>query len=151
MLNPLRRPFSRRSAGGATKSTGLRTEARLALYLPTRLLLSVAPAGEKESRRIVASTINVSETGMAVALPEAEAAGQGLCAGQRLDVQLDVFPAGVVGMSCEVVWRDRFESREQTGHVLGLKVVEMSHRDNARFLEYLGTRGYERAVGEKMS
>jgi hypothetical protein len=145
VLNSLRRLISRRRGGPAGKAE-LTTAPRFAAVLPARLLLNITPQGSP-GRRLIASTVNVSETGLAIALPEQETQGRRVSAGDRLDVELDIYPAGVIGLTCEVVWQGRFEAGRTTGHVVGVKITGMSQDDRARFLEYLATHGWERAAG----
>lgn len=145
-MNILRRILSRRAAGSAGE-TELTTAPRFAVFLPARLLLNAAPSGAPPGRRIVASTVNVSETGLALALPTPEVGGRKVSAGMYLDVQLDIYPAGVVGMTCEVVWHRPFAAGRAAGHIVGLKITDMSHTDRARYLEYLATHGWEKAAG----
>jgi len=108
------------------------------------MLLSLAPEGAPAGRRVVGSTLN---TGLALALPAPEAGAPRVSAGDRLDVQLEVYPAGVVGMTCEVVWHRPNEGGHTAGLVVGVRISGMSHGDQARFLEYLATHGWEKASG----
>jgi len=146
MLKTLRRLLSPGSRGNAAKA-GLTTAPRFAVFLPARLLLSVTPSGAPVGRRSIASTVNVSETGLAIALPAHGWGGRRVAAGDRLDVELDIYPSGVVAMTCEVVWHRPFEAESRAGHLAGVKITEMSHTDRARYLEYLATHGWEQAAG----
>lgn len=146
MLNILRRLLSRKSF---TQSRKIETAAapRFAVFLPVRLLLSITTGGAREGRRTVASTLNVSETGLALMLPMFEIGGRKLSVGTMLDVQLDIYPAGVVSMTCEVVWHRLYQTEAAKGDIVGLRITDMNHTDRARFLEYLATHGWEKAVG----
>lgn len=146
MLKILRCLLPRR-AGAPPDAPAPAAAPRFAVALPARLLLSLAPEGAPAGRRVIGSTLNVSETGLALVLPSPEAGGPGVSAGDRLDVQLEVYPAGVVGMMCEVVWHRPNEGGEGAGLVVGARISGMGHGDRARFLEYLATHGWEKASG----
>jgi hypothetical protein len=145
VLNTLRRLISGRRRGSAGKAE-LTTAPRFAAVLPARLLLNITPHGSP-GRRLIASTVNVSETGLAIALPSVELGGRRVSAGDRLDVELDIYPAGVIRMTCEVVWHNTFEAGPTTGYVVGTRIAGMSQDDRARFLEYLATHGWEKSAG----
>ena len=118
-----------------------RVAPRFAVGLDARLLLTIT-AGR--GARLVGATLNVSEAGLAVVLPGSghRAAGEG----SRLHIRLELFPDGVVEMEGVVVHREECDEGDPSrGSVVGVRITGMSHGDRARYLEYLGTRGWERA------
>ena len=107
------------------RTPGRRAAPRFAVGLDARLLLTATAGG---GARLVGATLNVSETGLAVVLPGSGHRSVG--EGSRLHIRLELFPDGVVEMEGVVVRRE-----------------ECAEGDPSRgYVEYLGTRGWERAA-----
>ena len=127
---------------------------RFTVGLNARLLLTVT-AGAAQPRptaggaRLVGATLNVSETGVAVVLPGPGAGEHPLGDGSPVHITLELFPDGVVEMEGVVVRREECAGGDPSrGYVVGVRITGMSHGDRARYVEYLGTRGWERAALE---
>jgi len=66
--------------------------------------------------------------------------------GTELKILLDLHPLGTVEMDGLVARVEAMEEGERSGYLLGLKITEMSNDDRALYLEYIGTRGWERVL-----
>jgi hypothetical protein len=126
-----------------------RHEAEVEAQIEARLLLSVsltgvdvaAPERPERPSKLIGSTRNLSENGLAIVLPSLRI-GSGLITdeGHTLRIVLDIYPAGLVEMDATVAHHRPLGEKEKTmGHLLGLSITGMSESDRARYLEYLGT------------
>ena len=112
-----------------------RVRARLSFILS----LSDPRASTNGSRRLPAlngHTLDVSSTGLALIVP-AIRIGEHYLAGsdRRLYIKLDL-PSGPVEMKVASV---RYESLEdESGYLIGARIVEMSDSDRASFENYVG-------------
>jgi hypothetical protein len=114
-----------------------RHEAELEAQVEARLLLSVSLAQEGEERaggavfggsKLIGSTCNVSETGLAIILPSLRI-GQTLITAEGcvLRIALDIYPAGLVEMEAAVVHHRRLEEKEaREGYLVGVRIMGMN-------------------------
>lgn len=123
---------------------------RVVVHIAAELLLYLAPDDPvDESHKLVAGTHNLSETGLAVLTSSLIIGNTLIPEGSPLRLALDLYPLGVVKMGVEVVRIERLaEEGQQFNNLLGLKITQMSHQDRARYLEYIGTAGWERVLAE---
>ncbi|HEX8140443.1 MAG TPA: PilZ domain-containing protein [Pyrinomonadaceae bacterium] len=129
-----------------------RREAELEAQVEARLLLSVSLAQEGEERvggaapggsKLIGSTCNVSETGLAMILPSLRI-GQSLITeeGCVLRIVLDIYPAGLVEMEASLVHHRRLEEKEaRAGYLVGVRITGMNETDRIRYLAHLATLG----------
>jgi hypothetical protein len=112
---------------------------RVRARLSFTLSLSDPRASTNGSRRLPAlngHTLDVSSTGLALIVP-AIRIGEHYLAGsdRRLYIKLDL-PSGPVEMKVASV---RYESLEdESGYLIGTRIVEMSDSDRASFEKYVG-------------
>jgi hypothetical protein len=122
-------------------------EAEVEGQIGARLLLSVAlaqpqekPADALRPSKLIGSTRNVSETGLAIVLSSLRL-GSTLITEENcaLRIVLDIYPDGLVEMDAVAVHHRRFEEKEaDAGYLIGVQITEMSESDRARYLDYLG-------------
>jgi hypothetical protein len=125
-----------------------RREVELEAQVEARLLLSISLAqGEERAKdalgasKLIGSTCNVSETGLAIVLPSLRI-GQTLITEEAsvLRIVLDIYPAGLVEMDATVVHHRRLDEKEaRAGYMVGLRVSGMNETDRIRYLAYLTT------------
>lgn len=126
---------------------------RFVVALPARLLLSISheeePAGGGAPPKLIGSTENISASGVAVILPSLYVGNRAIGEGGALRITLDLHPSGTVEMSGVVVRHEALEDSERPGHhLLGVRITKMNPNDRATYLEYIGTRGWERVLAE---
>src|ERR1051325_3873842 len=115
---------------------------RVRARLSFTLSLSDPRLGANGSRRLPAlngHTLDVSSTGLALVVP-AIRIGEHYLAGsdRRLYIKLEL-PSGPVEMKVVAV---RYESLEdESGYLIGPRIVEMSDSDRASFEKYVTSRG----------
>jgi hypothetical protein len=123
---------------------------RFVVALPARLLLSITHDEEAASgttpQKLIGSTHNISASGVAVILPSLDVGHRAVGEGGAVRVTLDLHPLRTVELRCLVLRVEAITEGEQPGHLLGLKIVGMSNDDRALYLEYIGTRGWERVL-----
>jgi PilZ domain len=112
-----------------------------------RLLLSISLAQGGDgagpaapgATKLIGSTCNVSETGLAMVLPSLRI-GQTLITeeGCGLRIVLDIYPAGLVEIDAALVHHRRLEEKEaRAGHLVGVRITGMNETDRIRYLAYL--------------
>ncbi len=81
-------------------------------------------------------TLNLSETGMALAVPAISKGDHHLAArNRRLLIVLEL-PTGPIRLQAAPVRYQRL-SRSGTGYLIGVRIISMSDEDKLRFLKYL--------------
>jgi hypothetical protein len=125
-----------------------RYETELEAQINVRLLLSVSlseaqakPTDATRPSRLIGSTRNVSETGLAIVVPSLRV-GPNLITEENcsLRIVLDIYPSGLVEMEAVAVHSRQFDEKEkEAGYLVGVRITEMSEDDRSRYLEYLGT------------
>lgn len=117
---------------------------RVRARLSFTLSLSDPRMGSNGSRRLPGlsgHTLDVSPTGIALIVP-AIRIGEHYLAGseRRLYIKLEL-PSGAVEMKVVAV---RYESLEdESGYLIGARIVEMSDSDRASFEKYVSRKGAE--------
>lgn len=117
---------------------------RVRARLSFTLSLTNPGVGANGSRRLPGlngHTLDVSSTGVALVVP-AIRIGEHYLAGseRRLYIKLEL-PSGPVEMKVVAV---RYESLEdETGYLIGARIVEMSDSDRASFEKYVSREGVE--------
>jgi hypothetical protein len=117
---------------------------RVRARLNFTLTLSDPRMGTNGSRRLPAlsgHTLDVSSTGLALIVP-AIRIGEHYLAGsdRRLYIKLEL-PSGAVEMKVVAV---RYESLEdESGYLIGARIVEMNDPDRASFDKYVSRKGAE--------
>lgn len=117
---------------------------RVRARLSFTLSLANPGVGANGSRRLPGlngHTLDVSSTGVALVVP-AIRIGEHYLAGseRRLYIKLEL-PSGPVEMKVVAV---RYESLEdETGYLIGARIVEMSDSDRASFEKYVSREGVE--------
>lgn len=117
---------------------------RVRARLSFTLSLTNPSVGANGSRRLPGlngHTLDVSSTGVALVVP-AIRIGEHYLAGseRRLYIKLEL-PSGPVEMKVVAV---RYESLEdETGYLIGARIVEMSDSDRASFEKYVSREGVE--------
>lgn len=114
---------------------------RLVVSVPARLLMSLSRGDG--SQRVVAATLNVSASGLAVLVPDLYVGNRPVVEGARLKTTLDLHPLGTVGMEGLVARVEPSGEEGQPGHILGVRITEMGESDRALYLHYIGTNGWE--------
>lgn len=145
MINPdtLRRILdSILSLFGRGDDDDRRSAPRAVVASPSRMLAGVTHDG----RKAVAATLNLSAAGLALAVPSLDAWGRPVSKGDRLRIALDLYPLGTVELVGLVRRVEDTEEGGRPGQVLAVKIVQMGHLERSLYLEYLGTRGWERAA-----
>jgi PilZ domain len=117
---------------------------RVSARLNFTLSLSDPRVSSNGSRRVHAldgHTLDVSTTGLALIVP-AIRIGEHYLAGadRKLHVKLEL-PSGPVEMKVASVRYESLEdSKEDTGYLIGARILEMSDSDRASFEKYLATK-----------
>lgn len=126
---------------------------RFVVAVPARLLLSISheeETGGSTPRKLVGSTHNISASGVAVIVASLYVGNRPVTEGGAVRITLDLHPLGTVEVRGRVARVEAFSEGERPGHLLGVKITDMSNDDRALYLEYIGTRGWERVlVGDK--
>lgn len=117
---------------------------RFVVSVPARLLLSLTHASGSE--KVIAATLNISASGLAVLLPHLYVGTRQVREGTGLKITLDLHPLGTVEMDGVVARVQAAGEDETPGHVLGVKITRMSDDARALYLQYLGTRGWENVL-----
>lgn len=142
-MPPLRSLFRR-------KPVETKVAQRVVVELSAQMLLCLSPDAPVTSpnQKIVGGTLNISETGLAGVTSSLLIGGTAISEGSKLRLELDLHPSGIIRMMAEVVRIEKMEAEEarQFNNLLGLRIVEMSHADRARYVEYIGSRGWEQVV-----
>jgi len=128
-----------------------RHEAELEAQVEARLLLSVSLAeGEEKAggaafggSKLIGSTCNVSETGLAIVLPALRIGQTSITEeGCVLRIVLDIYPAGLIEMEATLVHYRRLEEEEaRAGYLVGVRIKGMNETDRIRYLAHLATLG----------
>lgn len=118
-----------------------RAHKRVRTRLGFKLSLSDPRVSSNGSRRLPAldgHTLDVSATGLALIVP-AIRVGEHYLAGsdRQLHLKLDL-PNGPVEMKVAAVrYESLDESEEETGYVIGARIIEMADADRAKFEQYV--------------
>ena len=99
----------------------------------------VSSNGSRRLPTLEGHTLDVSTTGLALVVP-AIRVGEHYLAGneRRLHIRLEL-PDGPVEMTVAAV---RYESLEdESGYIIGARIIEMSDSDRATFEKYVSSRG----------
>jgi hypothetical protein len=102
--------------------------------------LRVNSNGARRLPKLDGHTLDISHTGLALIVP-AIRIGEHYLAGadRKLHVKLDL-PSGPVEMKVATVRYESLEdSREETGYLIGARILEMSDTDRATFEKYVAT------------
>jgi len=123
---------------------------RFVVSTPAHLVVGIADARAMHSagtgRKLIGGTHNISASGLAVLVPSLDTGSRAIMEGTELKILLDLHPLGTVEMDGLVARVEAMEEGERSGYLLGLKITEMSNDDRALYLEYIGTRGWERVL-----
>jgi hypothetical protein len=123
---------------------------RFVVALSARLLLSIShdeeAAGGSTSQKLIASTQNISASGVAVIVPSLYVGNRPVGEGGAVRITLDLHPLRTVELRGLVVRVEAISEGERPGHLLGVKITGMSNDDRALYLEYIGARGWERIL-----
>lgn len=114
---------------------------RFVVSVPARLLISLSHAGGAD--RVVAATVNISASGLAVLVPHLYVGTRPAGEGSELKITLDLHPLGTVEMEGLVSRVEAAGDEQPPGHILGVKITRMSDGDRALYLQYIGTKGWE--------
>ena len=115
---------------------------RVRVRLSFRLSLAdprVSSNGARRLPTLAGHTLDVSTTGLALIVP-AIRIGEHYLAGsdRRLHLKLEL-PNGPVEMKLATVrYESLDESQEETGYLIGARIVEMDDKDRASFDKYVG-------------
>ena len=96
--------------------------------------------GARQLPRLDGHTLDVSHTGLALIVP-ASRIGEHYLAGadRELHIKLEL-PGGPVDVKVATVRYESLEdSREETGYLIGARILEMSDTDRASFEKYVAT------------
>jgi len=99
----------------------------------------VSPNGARRLPNLEGHTLDVSTTGLALVVP-AIRIGEHYLAGadRKLHIKLEL-PSGPVEMKVATVRYESLEdSREDSGYLIGARILEMSDSDRVSFEKYLG-------------
>ena len=115
------------------------------------LLLSISLGGAEEqppearrAPKIIGSSRSLSESALAFFVPPFSISKHDVTQGRTLDIKLEISPGEFVQMACSVIsyeWLDG--TTTQGGHLIGVRITQMSHYDRARYVEYIAMRGWE--------
>lgn len=120
-----------------------RRDKRVRTRLSFNLSLSDPRVNSNGSRRLPAldgHTLDVSTTGLALIVPAIRIGGHYLAgADRKLHVKLQL-PSGPVEMKVATVRYESLEdSTEDSGYLIGARILEMSDSDRVSFEKYVGT------------
>jgi hypothetical protein len=133
---------SLRSLFGRGDDDDRRSAPRAVVAAPAHLLAGVT----RDGRKVIAATLNLSAAGLALAIPSRDAWARPVSTGDRLQIALDLYPLGTVELTGQVRRVEGAEEGVLSGQVLAVRIVQMGHLERALYLQYLGTRGWERAA-----
>ena len=125
----------RRFIGNRRRCKRVRTSLRFTLSLADPRVNS---NGARRLPTLDGHTLDVSHTGLALIVP-AIRIGEHYLAGadRKLHIKLDL-PSGPVEMKVATVRYESWEdSREETGYLIGARIMEMSDTDRASFEKYV--------------
>lgn len=117
---------------------------RFVVCVPARLLLSLSH--NSSPGKVIASTQNISASGLAVLVPHLYVGSHRLTEGEELKISLDLHPLGTVEMEGRVARVEATSEEGSAGHILGVRITGMSAGDRALYLQYIGTKGWERVL-----
>lgn len=134
-----------------TRLRGVMGDRRRARRYQARLkftvsLLNVKQASESAIPRplpqVEGYTLDISETGMALVVPNIRAGEYYLTGeGRRLLVTL-AHPAGPLSLQVIPVRYEKLdEEKSETGYLIGVRITEVTEADRARFNDYLEKQG----------
>ena len=130
----------------ANRRRAPRHAVQLETQIQPRLLMSVSFAeGESgtteviTSEKLIGSTRNVSESGLAVVLSSLRIESHLITdEGCKLRVVLDIYPNGLVEMEAIAVRSEQLkEEGKDASYLVGICITNMSEKDRTRYLEYL--------------
>ena len=130
----------RRFIGNRRHSKRVRARLNFTLSLSD---LRLSSNGSRRLPALAGHTLDVSTTGLALVVP-AIRIGEHYLAGsdRKLHIRLEL-PSGAVEMKVVSV---RYESLEdESGYIIGARIVEMSDSDRASFEKYVLSRGFSNA------
>jgi len=125
----------RRFIGNRRRHKRVRTRLSFTLSLSDQ---RVSTNGSRRLPSLDGHTLDVSTTGLALIVP-AIRIGEHYLAGsdRRLHLKLEL-PSGPVEMKLSTVrYESLEESNEETGYLIGARIIEMSDADRARFNDYV--------------
>jgi PilZ domain len=114
---------------------------RFGVSVHARLLLSLSHADGPG--KVIASTLNISASGLAVLVPDRYVDTRPVTEGSGLRITLDLHPFGTVEMDGLVARVEAAAGEQAPVHILGVKITHMSEDDRALYLQYIGTKGWE--------
>jgi hypothetical protein len=119
---------------------------QLETQIQPRLLMSVSLADEESrttdvmySVKLIGSTLNVSETGLAIVLKTLRIASRLITDEDcMLRIVLDIYPKGLVEMEAVAVRSEQLNEKDlDAGYLIGVCITNISDNDRTRYLEYL--------------
>ncbi|HVG32741.1 MAG TPA: PilZ domain-containing protein [Pyrinomonadaceae bacterium] len=123
-----------------------RHSVQLETQIQPRLLMSVSFAdGESgtteviPSVKLIGSTRNISETGLAVVLNSLRIESRLITdEGCKLRIVLDIYPRGLVEMEAIAVRSEQLEEKDG-GYLIGVCITDIKDSERTRYLEYLAS------------
>ena len=114
--------------------------------LPACVLLNNPQDESANSRAVRCETLTISEGGLALVIPTAQAGGVAAVKGETLRITLNLITLGTVRMYVMVLSQELVERGNESACLLRVRITGMSPRDRALYLEYIGTRGSQKSL-----
>jgi hypothetical protein len=130
----------------ANRRRAPRHPVQLETQIQPRLLMSVSFADGESSTtevissvKLIGSTRNISETGLAVVLNSLRIESRQITdEGCKLRIVLDIYPQGLVEMEAIAVRSEQLEEKD-SGYLIGVYITDIRDDNRTRYLEYLSS------------